>query len=188
MGTGTADLPIRIPAGALVLLIGPSGSGKSTFAARHFDGRSVISSDRLRGLLAGDEGDQRATDTAFQRLDRWVDARLAAGTLAVVDATNVDWMRRAGLIGRARRHGRPVVAIAFDLPLDLCLARSAARRRRVRAAIIRRQHDELRRGLDRLDLEGFSAVHILRSDAEIERVAVEVEKGPAARALSSGSD
>jgi predicted kinase len=185
MGTGTADLPIRVPTGALVLLIGPSGSGKSTFAARHFDASAVISSDRLRGLLAGDEADQRATDTAFERLDRWVDARLAAGTLAVVDATNVDWMRRAGLIGRARRHGRPAVAIAFDLPLDLCLARGAARRRRVRAAIIRRQHDELRRGLDRLDLEGFSAVHILRSDAEIERVAVQVEEGPAARALST---
>jgi predicted kinase len=185
MGTGTADLPIRIPAGALVLLIGPSGSGKSTFAARHFDATAVISSDRLRGLLAGDEADQPATDRAFQRLDRWVDARLAAGTLAVVDATNVDWMRRAALIGRARQCGRPTVAIAFDLPLDLCVARSAARRRRVRAAIIRRQHDELRSGLDRLDLEGFSAVHVLRSDPEIERVAVQIEKGPAARALFS---
>jgi protein phosphatase len=185
MGSGTADRPIRVPAGALVLLIGPSGSGKSTFAARHFGASAVISSDRLRGLLAGDEADQRATDTAFKRLDRWVDARLAAGSLAVVDATNLDWMRRAELIGRGHRHGRPAVAIAFDLPLDLCLARSAARRRRVRAAIIRRQHDELRHGLDRLDLEGFSAVHVLRSDAEINRVAVEIEKGPAARALST---
>ena len=185
MGSGTADLPIRIPAGALILLIGPSGSGKSTFAARHLDANAVISSDRLRALLAGDEADQRATDTAFEQLDRWVDARLAAGNLAVVDATNVDWMRRAELIGRARRHARPAVAIAFDRPLDLCLARGAARRRRVRATIIRRQHDELRRGLDRLDLEGFSAVHVLRSDAEIERVALQIEKGPATRALSS---
>src|SRR4029077_5724268 len=105
--------------------------------------------------------------------------------LAWVAAPNVDWMRRAELIGRARQHGRPAVAIAFDLPLDLCLARSAARRRRVRAAVIRRQHDELRSGLDRLDLEGFSAVHVLRSDAEIERAAVQIEKGPAARALFS---
>ena len=185
MGTGPADLTIRIPAGALILLIGPSGSGKSTFAARHFDASAVVSSDRLRGLLAGDEAEQRVTDAAFKRLDRWLDARLEAGATAVVDATNVDWMRRVELIGRARRHGRPAVAIAFDLPLDLCLARSAARQRRVRAAIIRRQHDELRRSLDRLDLEGFAAVYILRNDAEIERVAVQIEKGPAARALST---
>ena len=185
MGTGTADLPIRIPAGALVLLIGPSGSGKSTFAARHFDASAVISSDRLRGLLAGDESEQRVTDAAFKRLDRWLEARLEAGTLAVVDATTLDWMRRAELIGRARRRGRQAVAIAFGLPLDLCLARSAARQRRVRAAIIRRQYDELGLSLDRLDLEGFSAVHVLRSDAEIERVALEIQKGPAARALST---
>jgi len=185
MGTGTADLPIRIPPGALVLLIGPAGSGKSTFAARHFDVSAVISSDRLRGLLAGDEAEQRVTDAAFKRLDRWVDARLEAGALAVVDATNLDWMRRGELIGRARKHGRPSVAIAFDLPLDLCLARSAARHRHVRAGIIRRQHDELRQSLDRLDLEGFHVVHVLRSDAEVNRVAVEIEKGPAARALSS---
>jgi protein phosphatase len=184
MGTGTADRPIRVPAGALVLLIGPSGSGKSTFAARHFGASAVISSDRLRGLLAGDEAEQRVTDAAFKRLDRWLDARLEAGALAVVDATNVDWMRRVELLGRARRHGRPAVAIAFGPPLDLCLARSAARQRRVRAAVIRRQYDELRDSLDRLDLEGFSAVHVLRSDAEIERVAVEIEKGPAARAPS----
>lgn len=185
MGTGTTDLTIRVPAGALVLLIGPSGSGKSTFAARHFDASAVISSDRLRSHLAGDEAEQRVTDAAFKRLDRWLDARLEAGSMAVVDATNVDWMRRGALIGRASRRGRPTVAIVFDLPLDLCLARSATRLRRVRAGIIRRQHDELRQSLERLDLEGFAAVHVLRNDAEIERVAVQIEKGPAARALST---
>lgn len=98
MGTGTADRPIRVPAGALVLLIGPSGSGKSTFAARHFGASAVISSDRLRGLLGGDEAEQGVTDAAFRRLDRWLDARLEAGALAVVDATNVDWMRRVELL------------------------------------------------------------------------------------------
>ena len=174
---------IRIPDSALVLLIGASGSGKSTFAARHFDAPTVISSDQLRGALAGDEGDQHATDAAFRRLHQWLDTRLAAGALAVVDATNVEWMRRTELIKHARRHGRPAIAIAFDLPLDLCLARNASRQRTVRTAVIRRQHDELHRGLDRLDLEGFTAVHILRTEAEVDGVVVEIEKGPVARAL-----
>ena len=174
---------IRVPQAALVLLIGASGSGKSTFASRHFDTDAVVSSDQLRGALAGDESDQHATDAAFGRLHQWLDARLAAGALAVVDATNVDWMRRAGLVSRARHHGRQAVAIAFDLPLDLCLVRNAARQHSVRAAVIRRQHDELRRGLDRLDLEGFIAVHVLRTEAEVEGVSVQIEKGPVARAL-----
>lgn len=174
---------IGIPDSALVLLIGASGSGKSTFASRHFDAHAVISSDQLRGALAGDEADQQATEAAFGRLHQWLDARLAAGALAVVDATNVEWMRRTELASRARHHGRPTIAIAFDLPLDLCLARNAARQRIVPAAVIRRQHDELRRSLDRLDLEGFRAVHILRTEGEIESAVVEIEKGPVARAL-----
>ena len=174
---------IRIPDSALVLLIGASGSGKSTFAARHFDARAVISSDQLRGALTGDEADQHATNAAFGRLHDWLDARLVAGALAVVDATNVEWMRRTELIRRARRHGRPAVAIVFDLPLELCLARNAARQRTVGPAVIRRQHDELRGGLDRLDLEGFSAVHVLRSDSDTDGVVVQIEKGPVARAL-----
>jgi len=101
----------------------------------------------------------------------------------VVDATNVEWMRRTELIRQAREHGRPAIAIAFDLPFDLCLAHNAARRRTVRAAVIRRQHDQLRRDLDRLDLEGFSAIHVLRSEAEIDGVEVQIEKGPVTRAL-----
>jgi predicted kinase len=176
---------MHVPSGALVLLIGASGSGKSTFASRHFDAGAVGSSDRLRGEVRGDEGDQQATDAAFARLHEWLEARLAAGTLAVVDATNVEWMRRAELITRARHHGRPAIAIVLDLPLERCLARNTARPRMVRAAVIRRQHDELRRSLDRLDLEGFSAVHVLRTEAEIERAVLQSEKGPAARALSS---
>src|SRR3981189_2210203 len=115
---------IRVPEAALVLLIGVSGSGKSTFAWRHFDADAVVSSDQLRGAVSGDESDQHATGAAFGRLHQWLDARLAVGILAVIDATNVDWMRRAELVGRARHHGRPAIAIAFDLPLDLCLQRS----------------------------------------------------------------
>jgi predicted kinase len=185
MRTGTAqrDLAIRVPDGALVLLLGASGSGKSSFALRHFDADAVISSDRLRGKLAGDEADQESTDAAFRRLDHWLDARLAAGFLAVVDATNVEWMRRTELLRRARHYGRPAVAIVFDMPLDLCLARNAARPRNVPLAVVRRQHAQLRRDLDRLDLEGFRAVHVLHTEAEVDQLVVEIEKGPAARAL-----
>jgi protein phosphatase len=176
---------IAVPGAALVLLIGASGSGKSTFAARHFAPDAVVSSDRLRGLLSGGEGDQEATAAAFDRLRAWLDARLAAGMLAVVDATNTDWMRRAPLIDQARRHGRPSIAIAFDLPLDLCLLRNAARPRTVRTAVVRGQHEALRHDLDRLDLEGFSVVSVFRSEDEVGRVVVQVEKGPVSRALSS---
>jgi protein phosphatase len=179
----TSGLVIQVPPGALVLPIGASGSGKSTFAARHFDAEAIVSSDRLRGTLTGDEGDQRATTLAFDRLHQWVDARLATGAPAVVDATNIDWMWRSRLIEVARRHARPAIAIVFALPVEVCLARNGARPRSVPRPVVRRQVDVVTRDLDRLDLEGFVAVYVLRSVSDVDAARLEIEKGPVARAL-----
>lgn len=158
-----------VPAGALVLLIGASGSGKSTFAARHFDTGAVISSDRLRAQLGSDESDQGVNEAVFERVDAWVAQRLQSGELAVVDATNTDWMRRADLVRQARRWQRPAIAIVLDLDLETCLQRNTARGRAVKPAVIRRQIADLRRDRSRLDLEGFAAVYILGSAADVDQ-------------------
>lgn len=183
MPRGSADPPIHVPSGALVLLIGASGSGKTTFASKHFDTDAVVSSDGLRRVLTGDESDQRKNQVVFDRLHRWIEARLAAGLLAVVDATNTDWIARTALIRKAQHYQRPAIAVVLDLPFEVCLERSATRPRTVGASVIRRQTAELSRDRERLDLEGFSAVYVL-SAAEIDQVAVEIEKGPVTRALS----
>ena len=120
---------ISVPADALVLLIGAAGSGKSTFARRHFPGEAVVSSDRFRGLLAGDEADQRVTDAAFELLHMAVEHRLEAGVLTVVDATNLDRLSRATPLDLARRFQRPAVAVVFALPAELCLHRNRTRQR-----------------------------------------------------------
>ena len=77
------------------------------------------------------------------------------------------------------------IAIVFDLPLEVCLARNTSRSRTVRAGVVKRQVAEVRRDRDRLDLEGFTAVHLLGSARQVERANVEIKKGPVARALSS---
>lgn len=169
---------ITVPAGALVVLIGAAASGKSTFAATHFVADGVVSSDRLRTVMTGAPSD----DAVFAELHRVVEARLAGGLLAVVDATNTDWMWRAELLAAARRVRRPAIAIVFNLPLDLCLARNAARSAIVPASVIRRQVAAVTRDVDRLDLEGFAAVHVLGSAAGVDAVALDVETGPLTRA------
>jgi predicted kinase len=163
---------ISVPADALVLLIGAAGSGKSTFARRHFPDEAVVSSDRFRGLLAGDEADQRVTEAAFELLHRAIGQRLEAGLLTVVDATNIDRIGRATPLDLARRARRPVVAIIFALPAELCLVRNRTRPRVVRPAVVRRQAASLRHIRTDLEGEGYAAIHIFGSESDMESAVV----------------
>ena len=61
---------ISVPRDALVLLIGIAASGKSTFAERWFTPTQVLSSDRMRAMIADDPSAQGATDDAFDLLHR----------------------------------------------------------------------------------------------------------------------
>ncbi len=165
------DLGIRdlgIPELSLVVLIGVTGSGKSTFGRAHFRPTEVISSDFCRGLVSDDENNQAATADAFELLRYIVGKRLAAGRLTVVDATNVQPASRRDLIAVAREHDVLPVAIVLDVPDKVCVARNARRPDRdFGADVVRRQKDQLRRGLKGLKREGFAAVHALRGETEI---------------------
>ncbi|MDP9390613.1 MAG: polynucleotide kinase-phosphatase, partial [Actinomycetota bacterium] len=168
---------LAIPDLALVVLIGASGSGKSTFARRHFLPTQVLSSDFFRGLVADDENDQAATPDAFDVLHYTAAARLRAGRLTVVDATNVKREDRASLVALAREHDVLPVAIVLDLPEAVCVERNAARAdRELPAGVVRRQRADLRRGLRGLGREGFRKVLLLRSADEVESAAITYEK------------
>lgn len=166
---------IRLPAGALVLLVGVAGSGKSTFAARHFAPTQVLSSDALRAVVADDPKAQSATEDAFDLLHRILAMRLRRGRLTVVDATNVEEWARRELLSIARAHRRPAVAIVLDLPMAVIAERNAARAdgSRPRAALTR-QARWLRDSLASLADEGFAEVHRLSSEAEVESARLDV--------------
>jgi protein phosphatase len=159
---------LAVPELSLVVLIGVSGSGKSTFGRTHFRPTEVISSDFCRGLVADDENDQSATPQAFELLHYIAGQRLKAGRLTVVDATNVQPEARRPLVAIAREHDVLPVAIVLDVPEKVCIARNAARPDRdFGAHVIRRQRDQLRRGLKGLQREGFRTVHTLRGEDEV---------------------
>jgi protein phosphatase len=166
-------MDVRFPELALVVLIGTSGSGKSTFAKRHFRPTEVISSDYCRGLVADDENDQSATAAAFDVLHFIAGKRLAAGRLAVVDATNVRAEDRKPLIALARAHHMLPVALVFDLPEPLCQERNRARPERdFGSHVIRHQRQQLRRGLRGLQKEGFRHVTVFESVEQVEAATV----------------
>lgn len=169
------EIVIRDP--SLVVLIGAAGAGKSTFAARHFDRSEILSSDGYRALIAGDEGDQTATRAAFSRLHQDLERRLRDRQMSVVDATNIEPAARRALLQRSAAAGMPAVAIVFDLPVDLVLARNAGRAARiVNEQTVRHHLDRLRLALDEpatnVSTEGFSQVVMLRDPLELDTIRI----------------
>lgn len=168
---------IEIPDPSLVVLVGAAGAGKSTFAARNFAPDEILSSDRFRAMVSGDEADQRATHAAFGRLHRELARRLARRQMTVVDATSVEPSSRRALLARAAAAGVPTTAIVLDLPPEIVFARNAGRRPRVVDETVVRHHlARLRASLDGpappLYREAFAQVVVLRDPAEVDRVRI----------------
>ena len=158
---------MQLPDDALVLLIGPSGAGKSAWAASHCEPGTVLSSDALRELVAGDAADQSASADAFKVLHVVARARARRGLFTVVDATNLTVSARRSLLRLAARAGRPAVAVVFEVSLERCLAQNGARPdRQVPDDVVRKHHARLRDAVDRIPEEGFAAIRTLR-DADL---------------------
>jgi predicted kinase len=171
--TSQAELSIELPVPCLVLLVGPTGAGKTTFAARHFRPTEVLSSDRFRALVADDEGDMSATADAFELLHLALARRLARGRLTVVDATNVQAAARRPLLALAARLRVPVVALVFDLPIEVAAERNRRRPgRTVPRRVLRDQLRDLERSMAALTDEGLVRIVVFRTAEEIEGVGI----------------
>jgi protein phosphatase len=166
---------ITIPRNTLVLLVGPAGCGKSHFAARHFWPTQIVSSDQCRAMICDDAGEQRVTPLAFELMHSIIAMRLRCGRLTVADATNLKREDRRPLIKMARRAGFNATAIVFNLPLDVCLARNARRRRVVPADAIALQHDLLLDTLATISREGFAYIWTL-DEAAADQASVKVTR------------
>jgi protein phosphatase len=165
---------LEIPDFALVVLIGATGAGKSTFAARWFSPTEVVSSDDCRALIADDATDQAVSADAFDVARFIAEKRLKGRRVAVIDATNVRAADRKQWIEAARRWHALPVAIVLDLGLEVCVARNKLRPDRdFGAAVPRRMIDEIRKGLHKLQTEGFRQVWRLSSAESIDAARVE---------------
>jgi len=160
-------MEITIPRLSLVILIGVSGSGKTTFAKKHFLETEILSSDFCRALMTDNENDQTVTQEAFDILHFLARKRLEKGRLTVIDATNVKPASRRPFVTLAREYHVIPVAIVFDLPMEICRKRNAARNdRRLEPHVIPHQYEHLTRSLEILNEEGFRHVHILKTEEE----------------------
>jgi predicted kinase len=112
----------------IVVLVGLPGSGKSTWLGEA--GYTALSSDAIRKWLADDETDQTIHSRVFMTVRYLLRHRLAIGRpVTFVDATSLTPDERRPYIQLAQAFGCDAEAVFFDVPLEVCRARNAARAR-----------------------------------------------------------
>jgi predicted kinase len=152
------------------LLIGIPGSGKSTFAQKWVEADPsycIISTDRLRGELFGDESIQGDWKTLEARVFEEIDTCLARGTPVIYDATNAKRPWRLGFLQNMKQcpHSPLWMAWYLETPLETCQQRNHHRARRVPDAVI----VDMAVALNQFPpciAEGFADVNVVPVDAE----------------------
>ena len=141
----------------LIVLCGIPASGKTSFTHWGFEKDvKVISTDKIRGELFGDESIQRnprlVFDTAYNRIAN----ALQKNENVIFDATNLTIKDRKEIFKRFSPNVHEIIAVYFNTPLEVCLERNAKRERKVPEDVIRRMHDRIQEPTTE---EGFSLTY-----------------------------
>ncbi|MDQ3855463.1 MAG: AAA family ATPase, partial [Chloroflexota bacterium] len=153
--------PVVLRGPHLVVLVGAAGAGKSTFAARHFLPTQIVSTDRCRALVGDREDVQAFSKQAFELFYFLIEKRMELDKLIVADSTALEASVRQHLLGLARVHGYPAVAIVFTAGLELRRARNVGRERKVPDDVLVRQQAALEAALPEMRREGWDEVYCL---------------------------
>jgi predicted kinase len=111
-------------------LIGVQGSGKTTWARINAERLRafVLASDDVRNELEAQGMDATSRgDLVFGIVERRLGQLLDEGKNVIVDATHARIKWREKEVAIARQRGAKMIAVWFDVPLDVCLARNRQR-------------------------------------------------------------
>jgi predicted kinase len=108
-------------------LVGVQGSGKSTWARANAErlGAVILASDDVRNEMEAEgAGATGKDDLVFWIVEERLGRLLDEGKNVIVDATHARIRWREKEVTIARRRGAKLIAVWFDAPLDVCLARN----------------------------------------------------------------
>lgn len=120
----------------LYILCGIPGCGKTTWAHEHHPEAVIVSTDKIRGELYGDERVQGEGLDVFAIAHRRVRAALKQGSDVVFDATNIRKKDRELLKSRVADLHPRIVAVAFKTLVKDCMKRNEERNRVVPESVI----------------------------------------------------
>ena len=125
-----------------VLLCAVPGAGKTYFAkvAEESGEYKLVSSDDIREALWGDASIQKNLKRVFSEMEARTIANLQEGYNVIYDATNIKRKDRLSILNKVKELCPSVgtYCLRFDVPLDECIRRAAARERKVSADVIYR--------------------------------------------------
>lgn len=197
-------MQVKLPNGAIVLLIGPSNSGKSTLLQSLVDSgqlleSEVISSDYYRRLVADidfidftavskDDEDiiyeeyQRISEQAFHTLHTVVEARAKLNKVSIIDATNLRGFERAKYFEIAKRHHVPVLALILNTSKEQLLARDVLRDNPRGRKRVLQQFNTLNYELKAIRKEPFAKIYKVKNESveivrEPNKLYLEIESG-----------
>lgn len=124
----------------LYILCGLPGSGKSYVAddLQRKTGAVLISTDRIRLQLFGDESSQEDNCKVFGTAYRRIYSAGRKGRDVIFDATNLTRNTRLELIQKFR--GMDAVIVYCDTPYEVCCERNHCRQRVVPDSVMERMH------------------------------------------------
>lgn len=131
----------------VIVLSGPSGCGKSYYAAVLADADNdfntrVISSDKVREFLFGNESTQGDPAEVFKTVDAYVEGHLSLSHTVIVDATNLTARNRESYVTAALRYEVPCELHVFVASYEQCMKGQEGRERKVPAFVVARHCEQ----------------------------------------------